>query len=117
MNRTQKAIIVSWVILTAIAVCVLSKITIFLPYGLILFLFVRGRVVDEEAAIKQYFHDYNRVTVSLMVFSVAPWVWYLYRLLSTTSLTDTLGRKLLLVSIPFLSIMVIFDRWLYHRSM
>ena len=37
MNLTQKVIIVSWVILTAIAVCVLSKITIFLPYGLNLF--------------------------------------------------------------------------------
>jgi len=116
MNRTQIGIIASWAILTGIAVCVVTKVTDYAPYGLLLFLFVRERFVDEKVFIKQYFTDRNRRTIALMAFSIAPFVWYLYRLFSAPTLPDTFGVEVILSSIPLLTVMAIYDRALYIRT-
>jgi hypothetical protein len=116
MNRTQIGIIASWAILTGVAVCVATKVTDYAPYGLLLFLFVRERFVDESLFIKEYFSDRHRITILLMVFSIAPFVWYLYRLFSAPNLPDTFRVEVILASIPLLIVMAIYDRWLYIRT-
>ena len=116
MNRTQIAIIASWAILTGVAVCVVTKVTEYGPYGLLLFMFVRERFVDEKVFIKQYFTDRSRRTIALMAFSIAPFAWYLYRLFSAPNLPDTFGIEVILSSIPLLTVMAIYDRCLYVRT-
>jgi hypothetical protein len=117
MNRTQNGIIASWVVLTGGALCIVFKLNHLFPYGVLLYLFVRKRYVDDEVALRVYFSDRNRMTIALLACSITPWVWYIYRLLNTPSLPDTIGRELLALSIPLLVIMAFFDRWLYLRSM
>jgi hypothetical protein len=117
MNRTQKAIIANWGILTGGALCVFFRLNHLFPYVVLLFLFVRVRFVDDEATLRAYFSNRNRMTIALLACSITPWVWFIYRLLSTPSLPDTIGRELLAFSIPLLLVMAVFDRWLYLRSM
>jgi hypothetical protein len=117
MNRTQKAISVTWVLLTGGAICVLFRLDHLVPYVLLLHLFVRGRFIDEEVALRTYFSNRSRRTIALLSCSITPWVWFIYRLLSEPRLPDSIGRELLALSIPLLVIMAFFDRWLYLRSM
>jgi hypothetical protein len=117
MNQTQKAIVATWVILAGGAICIVCRVSNFVPFVLLLYLFVRRRFVDEEAALRTFFSDRYRRTIALLACSILPWTWFIYRLLSTPSLPDSIGRELLALSIPLLVIMAFFDRWLYLRSM
>jgi hypothetical protein len=116
MNRTQIAIIASWVILVCLAICIISKVTHHVPYGLILFLFVREQFVDEKASMKQYFSERRKRTIALMISSISPFLWYLYRLFSAPDLPDTFGVEAILSSLPLLTLIAIYDRWLWLRS-
>lgn len=117
MNRNQKAIIANWIILTGGALCIFFRLNHLFPYVMLLFLFVRVRFVDDAVALRAYFSNRIRMTIALLACSIAPWAWFVYRLIGTPSLHDTIGRELLAFSIPLLLVMASFDRWLYLRSM
>ena len=82
----------------------------------LLFLYVRGNIVEEKAMVRRYFSNRTGMTIAVMISSITPFAWFLYRVVSKPSLPDSIGRELLVLSVPLLVLMFIFDRWLYLRN-
>ena len=56
------------------------------------------------------------MNIAVMVSSITPFAWYLYRVVSTPNIPDGIGVEILIISVPLLVTMLIFDRWLYLRN-
>jgi hypothetical protein len=117
INSTQISIIASWAVVAACIASICFGWSNYFPYLALLFSFIRGKCFDEKAEAGRYLSNRLGMSIAVMVSSITPFAWYLYRLVSRPNLPDGIGKELLVLSVPLLVTMLILDHWLYLRNM
>jgi hypothetical protein len=115
MNRTQIAIIVSWLIFPIWAVCVISGLRGVAPYALLLFLYCRS-TFESKCSINIYFSKRPYLYALTILLLSCSGLWFLYRAISLSGSQENFG---LMDFIPFTPIAIIalcYDIWVYRRS-
>ena len=113
MNRIQKSIIATWVVFAAIAY-LLAKgwwiSGILLPLILTL---VRRPHIDDWKKTREFLALKKGRSVAFMVFSLAPMVWFVFRVVTMPELQSIDWVIFWLLYIPLGVSAVFYERWLY----
>ncbi len=110
MNRTQKVIILSWVILIAVVICLYLEWRFAASMMLWVWLFLRGIYLNEKENCRKYFSNRKRLMIIFTLSLATPFLWFLYRMVSDSDIT---WNEIVVLSIPLIIMMLIYDRWLY----
>lgn len=116
MNRIQKAIVLSWLILIGVVICLYLEWRFAASMMLWVWLFLRGFYLNEKENCRKYFSNRKGQMIVCMVAMIAPFSWFLYRMVSAPNLTESTWIEIGVLSIPFLITMVIYDQWLYLNN-
>lgn len=113
MNRTQKAIILSWAILIVVVVCLYLEWRFAASMMLWFWLFLRGIYLNEKENCRKYFSKRKVLMIVFILSLTAPFLWFLYSMVSAQNLTEIAWKEIGVLSIPLIIMMLIHDRWLY----
>ena len=76
-------------------------------------LFFRGFYLDERENCQKYFSNRKGLMIVFMLSIIAPFSWFLYRMVSDTDIVDMGWKEIGMLCIPLIIMMLIYDRWLY----
>jgi hypothetical protein len=116
MNRIQKSIIATWVAFAAVTFC-LIKGWWFAGYLFPSFLaLVRWPYIDDSRKCREYAALKKGRSLAIMVSTLVPAGWFVFRLFSTPRLPDSIWWELVVLGIPYGISLVGYERWLYSSS-
>lgn len=113
MNRTQKVIILSWVILIAVVICLYLEWRFAASMMLWVWLFLRGIYLKEKENCHKYYSKRKGLMIVFILSLTAPFLWFLYRMVSDSDITDIAWNEIGVLSVPLIIMTLIYDRWLY----
>lgn len=114
MNRIQKAIILSWLILIGVVVCLYLEWRIVASIMLWVLLYVRGFNLNEKENCRKYFANRKGMMIACVVSMLTPAIWFAYRVFTAPNVfPEGIGKEMGVILIPAFIMMVIYDRWLY----
>jgi hypothetical protein len=118
MNRTQKAIVRSWFVITASAFYLVIGLELprFTPLLFLVLWQVARKPIDDNRKTLEFVSLRKGLPLVYVVFSITPMAWFVFRLITTPSLADTIWLELGMVSVPLLMLMAIYDWWQYSTS-
>lgn len=113
MNRIQKVVILSWMILIGVVICLYLEWRFAASMMLWVILFLRGSYLDEKENCRKYFSKRKGLMIVFMLSIIAPFSWFLYRMVSAFDIADMAWKEIGVLWIPFIIMMLIYDRWIY----
>lgn len=115
MNRIQKAIILSWLILIGAVVCLYLEWRFAASIMLWVMLYVRGTNLNEKENNRKYFSNRKGLMIVFMLSVMAPFLWFLFQMVSEPNISKEAWIVIGLSFVPFLIMMLIYDRWYYLK--
>lgn len=116
MNRTQKAIILSWLIVIGVVICLYLEWRFAASIMLWVMLYVRGANLNEKENCRKYFLNRKGRMIFCVIAMILPFSWFLYRMVSEPNISKEAWIVIGLSFVPFLIMMMIYDRWLYLNN-
>ena len=116
MNRIQKAIILSWMILIAAVICLYLEWRFVDSMMLWAWLFLRGSCLNEKENCRKYFSKRKGQMIFCVVATMAPFLWFLFQMVTEPNISKEAWIVIVLSFVPLLIIMMIYDRWFYLNN-
>ncbi len=116
MNRIQKVIILSWLILIGAVICLWLEWRFVDAMMLWVWLFLRGSYLNEKENSRKYFSMRKGQMIFCMIATMVPFLWFLFQMITEPDISKEAWIVIGLSFVPFLIMMIIYDRWLYLNN-
>lgn len=116
MNRIQKVIILSWLVLIAAVICLYMEWRYVDSMMLWAWLFLRGFYLNEKENNRKYFSNRKGLMIFNIIATIAPFLWFLFQMVTESNISKAAWILIGLSFVPFLILMMIYDRWLYLNN-
>jgi hypothetical protein len=116
MNRIQKAIILSWLIVIGVVICLYLEWRFAASIMLWPWFYIRGNHLNEKENCRKYFSNRKGQMIFCIIAMILPFLWFLYRMVSDPNMPENAWIVIGLPFVPFIIMMITYDRWLYLNN-